>query len=904
MRLFVFSLVLIAMASGLIAVVPFDDSIHVPNVITVCFDAESINSTTGDIVVNTTINGQIQTGLSSFDSLAVTFNFIGIQRLFFVEDTEWYGSNGAYPMNVFSVTLKDNQKIEQALDALSGCADVIFAEYQGIVENHFTPDDERYSDQLYHTVIQSADMWDIAQDASEIIVAIVDSGVKWNHFDLRDNIYLDSAELPFVTIDWINGSIIGDGLSHDNNSYPNDVMGWDFTNWNGTPNPADNNPFTAYDGNKHGTHVAGAVGAMGNNSKGVSGIAMNIKLLITKHGDHDERRLQGIYYSADKGAHVINCSWGIRINGAGYLSLLAVEYANYRGSLVVASAGNSNTVTPHYPAATEPAFAVGSTTLDDFKYSSSNYGQWVDVMAPGVNLLTTSFDENGDTLIYASGTSMAAPIVSGIAAMIKATHPEFSVEQIKQRIMATCDTLLQNIEPGGDYEGLLGSGRVNAFNAIIDGKSTHQLSQGNIHWLSFPYLPIYSKEIDWVLDKSHNNKLLVDFPLNKVEYIYWNYGSNAGSLYWNTTNGEWVNRYRQVDSRYGYKLKMTSLDDVEILVAGYPPSYFGADDDLMVLPSGGTQLSPKEIWLGYFMSLSEFPLIALQDIEPYLVSIKTQRWTMVKYIQPTGQSYWVGRISIGGPMINQGDAVILQYVSPSDLSFRWSVSRDSSNERYEHPIPIHFEFEEQLDYIPIYVSVSDDMKNFYRGELGLFIDDVCYGAAVVYSDTVQVSAYILETDIDENAVVDFRYHEYNSRSSDIIVSQYQVHDKIRNVYQNIILDFSEKLPFYMVSFSDEIIHQSHADPIESLLYANYPNPFNPSTTISYSLAETGHIKISIFNIKGQLVKTLINEVQESGIHSVAWNGEDTMANHVSSGIYFYKMETKQRSDVKKMLLIK
>ena len=917
-KLFLFALMLI-LASGLLSLAAFDVERHVPNSIIVCFDAQSINTTRGKIDVITNTRGQIEIGLNSFDSIASNFNFTNIERLFFVIDSEWKDSNGAYPMNIFNVTIADNNEIEQAINALNLCTDVIFAEFQGKVELDFTPNDPRFINQWHHINIQSSYMWDVAQDASEIIIAIVDTGAKWNHEDLWQNIYLDPLELPGVTINWDTGEIVSDGVDYDENGYPNDVMGWDFSNWAGTPNPGNNNPFEDRTGSvwTHGTHVAGIAGAIGNNGIGITGVAMNVKLMNIKIKPETQenktlKKLQGILYAAEKGAHVINCSWsspkGIS-NTEIYLHEVVVNFATYQGSLVVASAGNTGNETNYagnepvdnvnYPAGATNAVAVGSTNSNDHRAGDSVYGSWLDLMAPGYNVLSTLYTTSGDDYVIMSGTSMAAPVVAGIAAMIKATHPTFTPLQIKQRLIETTDPLPQDI-PGNSLYGMMGSGRVNALNAVIDGKTSHQLSQGSIHWVSFPYLPIMSHDLETVLNNSFGNTLLSISPDSNIKQISWNYGDPA-SLYWSTIEQDWVNKNHVLDSRYGYKIQMPSSEDKIITVAGYQPDYWGNDSDLMVLPRSHTT---TEIWLGYFMPQNEHPLYALQEIEPYLSMIKTQYWSLSKVYKQNGDYFWAGlsnseyRLSF-----EQGIVVILQYISLESLHFRWQV-REEILDRYEHPIAQHFDYEEQLDYIPIYITMSDNMKNYNNAELGLFINDVCYGAAVVYDDDIQILAYILEQEIDDNALIEFRYHEYGSRSSARVLSDYQVFDNQKKVYQTEKLNLSKKEKFYMISFLDEIEQPDENTPIKTALFSNYPNPFNPSTTISYNLAESGNVKLDIYNIRGQLIKTLVNEQKEPGNYSIIWQGDDKNGITVTSGFYFYRLETNTTKLVKKMLLIK
>jgi hypothetical protein len=306
---------------------------------------------------------------------------------------------------------------------------------------------------------------------------------------------------------------------------------------------------------------------------------------------------------------------------------------------------------------------------------------------------------------------------------------------------------------------------------------------------------------------------------------------------------------------------------------------------------------PREVWVGYFRRRNERPLAALSEVLPWLTEIKTQRWA----INRNSAGQW---IVAGNPRFQFGEAVVLTYIGDIDRTFTWQTGpdiEDGIEDDFFHA-PIHFEFDEESDYIPIYIQLSEDMVSDVGGEIGLFINDVCYGAEVIIGDFIQLNAYILDVDTD-NAVVEFRYHEYGSRSSDLNITEYHVLDQTRGVFRTDNLDLNQKSKFYQVSFRDDdllinnIVHVTR-------LEGNYPNPFNPSTTIAFSIAETGNVNIQIYNVRGQLVKNLLNEDMVAGRHTAVWNGDDRYGNSVSSGIYFYRLQSGNSSEIKRMLLLK
>ena len=296
---------------------------------------------------------------------------------------------------------------------------------------------------VYGKDIKAFTAWNVNQGSNNMVVAVLDSGVQTNHPDLVNKFYRDGA---------------------------NNIIGYDFSNGDSDAN----------DDNGHGTHVAGTIGAQSNNSVGVAGVCPNCKIMPVKFLDYTgsgstSDAISAIYFAVNNGAKVINNSWG----GAPYNSVLqsAIDYAYNNGVIVVASAGNDNTSIPAYPAAYNHVISVASTDSSDRKSSFSNYGSWVDVSAPGSSILSTiltganlggscsdaSFAPASDGYGYCSGTSMSAPIVSGVAALIASQYPTYTPDQIKSQIKNTAD----NIDASNPaYIGQIGLGRVNAYRAL------------------------------------------------------------------------------------------------------------------------------------------------------------------------------------------------------------------------------------------------------------------------------------------------------------------------------------------------------------------------------------------------------------------------------------------------------
>lgn len=457
----------LAAANGFLRVssdpLPFVEEYFYPKSIVVAFNAESIHHRSGEIEF-TLDKGVVNTHIESFNQLAAEHRIVDMKQLHpNVTHPDW-NESGVYIQNIYRLILEDNHGIENAQFALQHDDSIIFAEYETINRHfYYTPNDPMFSQQWHHRKIESPLAWDFVKGSREVVIAITDSGAKWNHPDLADNIWINEAELPGMTIVWETAELIGgDGIDNDMNGKVDDVLGWDFFHNR-------NNPYQNFPGNHHGSHVAGCAGAVGDNGVGVTGVAMNVSLMICK-GQSSYQEMDNIrdgylmiQYAAQTGADIINCSWGGPGNG-NYANSI-VTYAHNLGSLVISAAGNENT--EHnagymsFPANAIHSMNIAATDRNDQRANFSDYGIDIDLSAPGVGILST-WGNNG--YHAANGTSMAAPLVSGAAAMIKTLHPNMTNVQIWERLKETADYI---DDYNQDYIGKLGTGRLNLFSATM-----------------------------------------------------------------------------------------------------------------------------------------------------------------------------------------------------------------------------------------------------------------------------------------------------------------------------------------------------------------------------------------------------------------------------------------------------
>jgi len=364
------------------------------------------------------------------------------------------------------IKLEAGQSIQGAVAAYNNSPDVEYAELNYIFSIDQMPDDPLYplqwslnnTGQMYPESgkyrsppgipdcdIDAPEAWDIYTGSPEIIVAVVDSGVDYRHRDLDDNM-------------WINlGEIAGNGVDDDGNGYVDDICGYDFRNNDSDP----------CDDRGHGTHCAGTIAAEGDNGLDITGVCFSARIMALKFLGSDgygstSDAVTAFYYAVENGADIISNSWG----GGPYSYTLeqAIDYAHSQGLIMVASAGNDYSSSPQYPADYGHMISVAATDSNDDKVSFSNYGDWVDIAAPGVDILSLRAENTSRGTVYddyttvLSGTSMACPHVAGACALLLSANPRLTCDDVNDILMSTTDPIAP---------GVCKSGRLNLVNAML-----------------------------------------------------------------------------------------------------------------------------------------------------------------------------------------------------------------------------------------------------------------------------------------------------------------------------------------------------------------------------------------------------------------------------------------------------
>ncbi len=359
------------------------------------------------------------------------------------------GVQDALESSEFVLYETDGRKsVEEMIQIFKSLPEVAHVEPNLIFHTaEIVPNDTYYPEMWGLKKIEMEKAWNLTKGSNDVRVAVVDSGVDYGHEDFVGRTFVDGYD--FTTCDFIGFFGCIDGNEKERDSDPMDENG-------------------------HGTHVAGTIGAVTNNSLGVSGINWNLTMIpirvLNRDGEGFETDItDGIKYAVDHGADIINLSLA-----GGYpcatdgLYQEVINYANNREVAVIVAAGNSNEgedVANIVPASCQHVITVAATDTNDERASFSNYGQKVDLAAPGINIKSTGFDRyNPDVLhryyAYKQGTSMACPHVAGVVALMKALNLNLRPDEI--------ETLLKNnTDPfpnPPDYP--IGAGRLNAFKVL------------------------------------------------------------------------------------------------------------------------------------------------------------------------------------------------------------------------------------------------------------------------------------------------------------------------------------------------------------------------------------------------------------------------------------------------------
>ena len=829
-----------------------------------------------------------------------------------------------------------------------------WAEPKYVQELCFVPNDPSYSSQWNLAVIDAADAWDISQGDTNVVIGIVDTGVDWDHPDLYANI-------------WHNPHWQSD------TTFPGDSIGWDFGGLNGTP---DNNPVE--DAPIHGTHVAGIASAVTNNGTGIASIGFKSKIMAVKTsiGTNDFLSFgyEGIVYAADNGAKVINCSWGN--NAYSKLSQETINYAVSKGALIVAAAGNDNSPLPFYPAAYSGVLSVAATSINDTKEYYSDYGYTIDVSSPGgdgSNPILSTWQE--ETYTYLTGTSMAAPLVSGLAALVTAHFPNYNPLQVGEQIRVNCDNI-DSQNP--NYINLLGKGRINAYNSLANsnsksvraydinfsddppgGNGDGVFQPGETISVGIKFRNYLNPTSGLVINlQSKSNYATVDngiFSVGAVAELdsFNNYASKFTFTISNSvpqnqslpfllnytdvnySDFQWISTVANPSyaNQSGNRISVTLTSKGTIGFNDYPSNMQGEGFHFMEQPNGtfgsnllfegalmlgtsATQISDEARGSDANYQDADFSVL-----QPFILSIPGTisdqqgqaifnddgaggskigvkvRFRSYSFADPPYDNFIILRYTL----TNENSAAINNLYSGifTDWDF---IDGDGSGDTtsYDQTGNFGFAFHKggNPDAMIATALISSDSYGFYAinnngddGGINIydgFTDDekwttLSSGLSKLHAGGIDISNVTSggPFSIPAGQSIDVAY---------AIAGGLNIND-LRTAVQN-------ALSKYQLILLD-VKNEPNNLPAKFDLSQNYPNPFNPSTTIKVSLPQSSLINLSVYNILGQKVAEIYSGYLQAGNHSFSF-----ASGKMSSGVYFYRIESDKFNQTRKMVILK
>jgi len=765
--------------------------------------------------------------------------------------------------------------------------------------------------------------WDLVGDASDVVIAIIDNGVDLDHPDLYPILWTNTAER--------NGQA---GLDDDQNGYVDDVYGWNAYDGNGNPNAPVN--VTSRD---HGTHCAGIAAAAHNNRIGVSGVAPGARIMAIRagRGNQISNAVEGLIYAADNGANVISMSFS-----GGSESVFeydAIRYAIASGAVLVAASGNEGSVQASYPAAYPGVIAVAATDIDNRVAGFSNTGSWVDIAAPGVDILSTVIDGYG----YNTGTSMATPLVAGIVALILAMEPDASPEQVKSRLLQ-CSPRLPFAPLAGYPLMMADAWRTALANRPIVLVHGHEVNDDNGNGILEPG---ESGAIRLNLELLGASAELVTLQLSDVDGQFVLQGVQS----WQSPvsgpfDTDWMPLIVDPSAARGFAPYLLHLS-----ADGYSESRV---EQLPIDPAWRTHKAG-----GMVASVTDFGAIGYHD-----------------YVSNRDHTDGVRLLNRATGFLFHGSVFVSDGVSVSDCAYG-----NSGHNRYDfftlnggeiRPVPGNPSAEiygarytdgaapgmagvivdqtttsypngAEILYLDLRVTPLSHLSS--TSYVGIYCDwdiGTANNNTVRYNSSRRLS-YVMgpsgaagivalgNTPISGVAAIDNATVIYNGFTDSEKLQL--MTDGVSGASLDVAADVSHLLAVRLDDISPETPRVAHfallaaaseaqllelvttlkdeggqADPVglprQFTLVQAWPNPFNSGTMVAVHLPERGDLHVRVYDLLGRRVTQLAAGVYGAGEHRLVWQGRDDSGRPVASGVYFIQGEFGGLQEVRRIVLMR
>jgi serine protease len=897
---------------------------------------------------------ELNLGVERLDNSLAEYNVTNVSQRFPLNANRSNRKIGDEDLaKVFTINYKGNiDPFELSEQIMSQNADLLeWAEPDFVYESDYTPNDPNIAGQWHIAKIKSFQAWDITKGDTNVVIGIVDSGSDLDHPDLQANIWKNLDEIP------------GNNIDDDANGYIDDWIGWDFI---GSGSGMDNDPQVYGSNCDHGSHVSGCASQVTDNNTGGAGIGFKCKLMISKHGDDDDfsgaggssliyNSDQGMVYCYQNGAKVINCSFSSPSFSSLQQNVINNAWAN--GTIVVGSAGNQSVNQPRYPAACNNTISVAASNSNDIKAGFSNWHATVDITGPGDAIMSTLWNN-----IYASlsGTSMSAPITSGTIALLWSKNPSWTQQQIVDRLLLGVDSIY-NIPGNAPYAGGLGTGRVNALKSLSD---TPILEISNVSpsdsiygnndgifdineevslkmsikntWLAGNNVSIRiatsDPNIEIVSDSvylgnigayatqtvDHNVAFRVKAKVNCPFDHSASFQISSNQAYVDNVTGTFNVSFRQgfaVHDANAMKLALTKDGAIgkkpeaygSGLMIGASPTNHIYESGLMIGISN-TQVSDMTRREQAPANVADTDFVAINAYTLNQGGLSSQDGSGLFNDNGAGASKIGVTVDAGSYVFSSNyqdsSSVILRYkitnnnASPINNMFVGIMSAYQPNgsfntnvSNYDATTKMGYTYNNASSNLYLGTALLSDqtpgfkafsMVDMFNGFTPQEKWDALSNGIVNTTLGPSPNCYVISAGpinlaAGESTIIGFAIVKGNDLN-DLIANRNAAHSHWASVGINQV---------------------SQTIPENYELMQNYPNPFNPATKITFALPKKDFVKLSVYDILGRQVASLVNEELNAGTFEYNFNGAA-----LSSGMYFYRLETPGFVQTRKMLLVK
>ncbi|MFZ5433659.1 MAG: S8 family serine peptidase [Calditrichota bacterium] len=812
--------------------------------------------------------------------------------------------------DTYIVDFRAEYPVLDVLDRLAADKDVRRIEPDLIRRVFRTPNDALWNSQWDKRLMGAPAVWDVSTGSEDIICVGIDTGVDWNHPDLVPNLWVNPGEdIDGDRVPWTEASYPGDyddlnGVDDDDDGYIDDFLGWDFivgmsscATGEDCDSQMDNDMFGV---NGHGTHVGGIMAARGNNEIGVAGMCWNGTLMALRAGFENNQgeglignaaSVQAILYAAAHGARVINMSYGG--GGSSPNDVQALNSAWAQGCILFAASGNDGSTEIQYPAGYENVIAVNATQDNDRLAWWSNRGTWTDICAPGASpgIMSTIINS------YAAweGTSMASPNAAGVAALVWSLFPNMTNAQLRDLLFDTAvDISGNNPNVPAAY---LGHGRISA-----------QLAAAAL----YPQMEI----TQFTLNESGGGD--GDGRLERTE--------TAEFFFYVTNVPGWAN---------GDDISVTISADSPHLIVSNATIFLGDIGSGQTVNNLGNPVfldAAADLDTAYWADL----LATFSSPNGYeatqTLQIRIGRGTVLVVNDDGGQNYeqyYLNDVKTAGLASDEWNTQISGQLDDVEIGHYdaviWSCGNETQNTLTAADQAVLTTYldgggtlmivgqniDEDLRGATFYADYLHAQSEDQRGErqlTGVGGSSISEGMSLL----LQGGGCAGNGDISPSRILPLSGAEplftYNSGGVGAIAYAGTYNVAYFAFALEAACGYGETADHGTVTtavlrwsgiLATPPTSRVSALPQEMRLHGNYPNPFNPSTTITFDLAHSADVSLRVFDVLGRQVADLIHTRLDAGTHTAVFDGHSQ-----ASGIYIVQLSAGRETLSSRMVLLK